>query len=66
MNDVFLFRDYYYEAIKRLPKEERLKAYESLLDYAFYGKEPKDDPGIASIVFVMVKDQIDKDNQIKL
>jgi hypothetical protein len=61
MNEGFLFRRYYYEAIQRLPKEERLKAYENILNYAFYGKEPEDDSGIASIVFIMVRDQIDAD-----
>ena len=62
MRDSVLFYRSFREAIKLLPEEERLKAYEMIFDYAFDDKE-SDENGIASAIFKLVKPQIDANNK---
>lgn len=58
MRDSVVFYRSFRDAIKDLPAKYRLKAYETIFDYAFDGKEP-DDSGMASAVLKLVKPQID-------
>jgi hypothetical protein len=62
MRDSLVFYRSFYEAIKDLPQEERLKAYEYIFNYAFEDKEPEEN-GAARAIFKMAKPQIDANNQ---
>lgn len=62
MRESFVFYRSFREAIKDIPVEEQLKAYNTILDYAFDGKEPTE-TGISSAVFKLVKPQIDANNK---
>lgn len=64
-NEGFLFRDYYYEAIRQLPDAYRLAVYDAIMEYAFNGtipEEPKEH-NFASAAVALLKDQIDKDTK---
>lgn len=61
MRDSVVFYKSFRDAIKRLPVEEQLKAYDAIMDYAFEGIEVED--GIAAAILLMAKPQIDANNQ---
>lgn len=50
----------YGESGKLLPDDQRLKFYDSIIDYSFWGKEPKIENDAASALFLCVKPNIDK------
>lgn len=53
-----IFYESFYEAIKDMPDAHRLAAYDAIMQYAFTGEEPEVH-GMARVVFVMAKPQID-------
>lgn len=61
MRDSFVFYKSFREAIKKLPYEEQLEAYNAIFDYVFDDIEVED--GIASAMLLMAKPQIDVNNQ---
>lgn len=58
MKDSVVFYKSFRDAIKELPKEDQLKVYDAIFDYAFDGSE-LDGAGVASAVFKLIKPQID-------
>ena len=56
--DSFQFFRSYWEAIKCLPDEERLKAYDAICGYALDEEDPQVE-GIAKAVFIMAKPYLD-------
>ena len=58
MTDSFVFYKSFYEGIKKLPKDERLAAYDAIAQYALEGIEPDGD-GLFTAIFVMAKPNID-------
>ena len=49
----------YYDAIRPLSSEDRLRMYDALMDYAFAGKYPEDLPPLLNGYFVLLKPNID-------
>lgn len=62
-NNSFVFYESFFEAIRLLPKEESLEAYDAICRYALYGEEPDELLPGTEIVFTLVKPQIDANNQ---
>ena len=50
----------YGESGKLLPDDERLKFYDSIIDYSFWGIEPKIENNTVLALFLCVKPNIDK------
>lgn len=63
MREKITFFRSYYNAIKRLPKEKQVEAYEAILDYALDGVESSDDPFICAMLELM-KPNIDRSNEL--
>ena len=59
MTDGIVFYRSFFEAINELEPEERLKAYESIMEYGFNGVLPIGIKGGSAIVFKMAKPQLD-------
>lgn len=57
---LIIYRDWW-EAIKSLPTDMQLKAYNAICEYAFEGKHPED-PMIAAVTALM-RSAIDRDNK---
>lgn len=51
----------YYEAISRLPNADRLKAYDLLMSYAFFGLAPdiEDLPALVAGIFILLQPTLD-------
>lgn len=62
MRDSVLFYRSFYDAIKNIPDAERLRVYDSIMQYSMYDVEPDLD-GISLAVFLLVKPQIDANNK---
>lgn len=62
MRDSFLFYRSFYEAIKDLEPEDRMKVYDAICEYALDGTEPELS-GVASAMFKMAKPQVDANNK---
>ena len=58
----FVFYESFYLALKDLPADEKLKAFDAISSYALYSEEPDID-GIAKSIFILVKPQIDANNR---
>ncbi len=58
MNDGFVFYSSFLEAIKDLPDEMRLQAYDAICTYGIEEVEPEVS-GVAKAIFIMAKPQID-------
>ena len=54
MADGIYFFTSFWEAIKELPDEDRLSAYDALMEYAFTGKE-LEVSGVAKAILIMAK-----------
>ena len=54
----FTFYRSYYEAIRCLPKKERLAAYEAIASYALDGFEPTLQ-GVAQTAFILIRPTLD-------
>lgn len=63
MRERIVFFRSYYNAIKRLPKEKRVEAFEAILDYALDGVESSEDPFIGAMLELM-KPNIDRSNAL--
>ena len=59
MRDSVLFYRSFYDAMKNIPPEERLKVYDSIMEYGMYDHEPDLD-GVALAIFLLAKPQIDR------
>lgn len=55
----FVILPSYYDAIRPLSNEDRLRMYDALMDYAFAGKCPEDLPPLLNGYFVLLKPNID-------
>ena len=62
MRESFVFYQSFYEALKELPDDVRLKLYDMISVYALTGEEP-DCNGIEKAVFSLIKPQIKANNQ---
>lgn len=63
MREKITFFISYYSAIKKLPREKQIEAFEAILDYAFNNEENTEDPFIAAMLELM-KPNIDRSNEI--
>ncbi|PIE04553.1 MAG: hypothetical protein CSA76_03610 [Spirochaetales bacterium] len=64
MSASFVFYESFHEAISMIgDPAERAKAYGMICEYALTGEEPESEPGMAYMVFVMAKPQIDTNNK---
>ena len=59
MRDSVLFYRSFYDAMKNIPPEERLKVYDSIMEYGMYDHKPDLD-GVALAIFLLAKPQIDR------
>lgn len=55
----FTFYRSYYEALSRLPKNQRLKALEAVIGYALDGREPEGLNDVQSMAFLLIKPTLD-------
>lgn len=62
MRDSVLFYRSFYEALKNIPPDERLKVYDSIMEYGMYDHAPDLD-GVALAIFLLSKPQIDANNK---
>lgn len=62
MRDGVLFYRSFYDALKNIPTEERLRVYDSIMEYGMYDREPELD-GVALAIFLLAKPQIDANNK---
>lgn len=60
----FIFYKSFYEAIRNIPKESQLEAYNAIFEYAFNGTESEATDGIAHAMFILMKPNIDSSNAI--
>lgn len=56
MIKTIIFRNWYYENIRRLPAEKRLEAYDAILSMAFHGVTPDVSPEIEFFVSSICND----------
>lgn len=59
----FSFYQSFYEWIKMLDDEQRLKAYDYIVTYGITWKEPDEDKSIAYGLFILAKPHIDANNR---
>ena len=57
MRDSVLFYRSFYDALKNVPPDERLRVYDSIMEYAMYDNEPDLD-GVALAIFLLAKPQM--------
>jgi len=59
--ETFIFYRSFYESIKEVPEEDRLKVYETVIEYALNGssKGIRQLKGIAKAIFTLIKPQLD-------
>ena len=62
MRDSVLFYRSFYDALKNIPSDERLKVYDSIMEYGMYDRDPDLD-GVALAIFLLAKPQIDANNK---
>ena len=62
MRDSVLFYRSFYDALKNIPPDERLKVYDAIMEYGMYGRDPDLD-GVALAIFLLAKPQIDANNK---
>lgn len=62
MIDGFVFYSSFYEALRELPNEIRLEAYDAICLYGLEGEEP-DCKDVVGAIFRLVKPQIDANNR---
>ena len=62
MRDSVLFYRSFYDALKNIPPDERLKVYDSIMEYGMYDRDPDLD-GVALAIFLLAKPQIDANNK---
>ena len=62
MRDSVLFYRSFYDALKNIPSDERLKVYDAIMEYGMYDCDPDLD-GVALAIFLLAKPQIDANNK---
>ena len=62
MRDSVLFYRSFYDALKNIPCDERLKVYDAIMEYGMYDIEPEL-TGVALAIFLLAKPQIDANNK---
>lgn len=62
MRDSVLFYRSFYDALKNIPPDERLKVYDAIMEYGMYDHDPDLD-GVALAIFLLAKPQIDANNK---
>lgn len=62
MRDSVLFYRSFYDALKNIPSDERLKVYDAIMEYGMYDLDPDLD-GVALAIFLLAKPQIDANNK---
>ena len=62
MRDSVLFYRSFYDALKNIPSDERLKVYDAIMEYGMYDQDPDLD-GVALAIFLLAKPQIDANNK---
>lgn len=62
MRDSVLFYRSFYDALKNIPDDDRLRVYDAIMEYSMYDVEPDLD-GTSLAVFLLVKPQIDANNK---
>lgn len=62
MRDSVLFYRSFYDALKNIPSDERLKVYDAIMEYGMYDRNPDLD-GVALAIFLLAKPQIDANNK---
>lgn len=63
MSESFVFYHSFREAVKLLPKEDRLEALEAIIDYGLYGECQQPQSNIATAILMMAIPQIDANNK---
>lgn len=63
MRDSFIFYKSFYEAIKDLPRDVQGEIYTAIMEYSLYGVETENLKPIARSIFILIKPQIDVNNQ---
>lgn len=59
MRESFVFYRSFFESFEKFPKKERLQLFEAVCDYALNEVEPEGLPGMAEVVFTLLKPQLD-------
>lgn len=62
MRDSVLFYRSFYDALKNIPSDERIKVYDAIMEYGMYDRNPDLD-GVALAIFLLAKPQIDANNK---
>ena len=62
MRDSVLFYRSFYDALKNIPPDDRLKVYDAIMEYGMYDREPELE-GVALAIFLLAKPQIDANNK---
>lgn len=62
MRDSVLFYRSFYDALKNIPPDERLKVYDAIMEYGMYDRDP-DLEGVSLAIFLLAKPQIDANNK---
>ena len=62
MGEIFVLHKYMYEALLNLNKKDFIKAFKSIAEYSFYGKEPNPEDHISISVLELVRETINADN----
>lgn len=61
--DSIIFYKSFYEAIKNLPRDIQGEIYTAIMEYGLYGNEIENLKPVARSVFVLIKPQLDANNQ---
>ena len=59
----FSFYQSFYEWIKLLDDEQRLKAYDYIITYGITWKEPEEEKSVAYMIYILAKPHIDANNK---
>lgn len=59
----FTFYESFFEAIEEVPKKQQGECYRAIVRYALTGEEPTDIKGLAKIIFLQAKPQIDANHR---
>ena len=63
IRDSFVFYRSFYDGIKCLQKDDKLRLFETICEFGLNGNEPKGASDIINAVFQFVKPQIEKNNE---
>ena len=63
MNDSMIFYRSFYEAVRLLPPELRVQAYDVIMAYGIDGEEPEEMEPFVQMVFTLIKPQVDANSR---